>query len=51
MDKIDDLGIFFNLENENNGTIISDDLIPNGSTIAVTKKNLDNYISKRYKIN
>lgn len=51
MDKIDDLGIFFNLENEHNGTIISDDLIPNGSSIPVTKKNLDNYISKRYRIN
>jgi len=45
--KLDDLGIYFNIEYILNGKLVSEDLIPNGSQIHVTKENLDQYIAKR----
>lgn len=48
-EKLDDLGIYFNLEYILNGKLVSEDLIPNGSSIHVSKENLNEYIQKRYK--
>lgn len=45
--NLDDLGIFFNIEYILNGKLVSEDLIPNGSSIHVNKENLDDYIIKR----
>ena len=47
IEKLDDLGIYFNVEYILNGKLVSEDLIPNGSTIHVAKDNLDEYIKKR----
>lgn len=46
--NIDDLYLFFSLEYEDdNGVIQSENLIPNGNSIKVTKDNIDLYIQKR----
>jgi len=47
-EKLDDLEIYFNVEYILNGKLVSEDLIPNGSTIHVSKENLNEYIKKRY---
>lgn len=47
IEKLDDLGIYFNVEYILNGKLVSEDLIPNGSSIHVSKENLDEYIKKR----
>lgn len=47
IEKLDDLGIYFNVEYILNGKLVSEDLVPNGSNIHVSKDNLDEYINKR----
>ena len=47
IENLDDLGIYFNIEYILNGKLVSEDLIPNGNTIHVSKDNLENYILKR----
>ncbi len=47
IENLEDLGIYFNIEYILNGKLASEDLIPNGRSIHVTKENLDNYIIKR----
>ncbi len=47
MERLDDLGIFFNIEYVVNGKLVSEDLIPGGSLIPVDKQNIDEYIFKR----
>ncbi len=47
IDKLDDLGIYFSIEYILNGKLVSEDLIPNGSRIHISKENLDEYIKKR----
>lgn len=47
-DQLSDLSLFFNIEQKNDqNQIISEELIPDGANIPVTKENLDLYISKR----
>lgn len=47
-DQLSELSLFFNIEQKNEqNQIITQELIPDGANIPVTKENLDLYISKR----
>ncbi len=47
LDNVEDLELYFSVEFELLGKIVQDELIPNGSNIRVTNKNLHEYIKKR----
>ncbi len=47
LDRVDDLGLYFVVQYENDGKIVSDELVPDGNNILVTKTNLNDYIMKR----
>jgi hypothetical protein len=46
---IESLGLYFVVQYERNGELVSDELVTNGSNIAVTNDNYKQYINKRYK--
>jgi hypothetical protein len=46
-ESLEDFEIYFCVEYECGGKIVSEELVPNGSNIKVTQHNLDDYITKR----
>ncbi len=50
LDKIKDiesLGLYFVVQYQKSGEILSDDLVTNGSNLTVTNENYKDYIKKR----
>lgn len=47
MDKIGELSLYFAVEYNVDGILLSDDLVPDGGNTPVTNSNLDDYIHKR----
>jgi hypothetical protein len=47
VEKICDLDVYFVVQYDLNGKLVSDELIPDGSNILVTNNNFNEYIKKR----
>jgi hypothetical protein len=45
-DNLDSLEIYFIVQYEKDGKLMTDELVPDGSNIKVTAENLDDYITK-----
>lgn len=47
MERVSELGIYFEVQVEIQGKVHTDELVKNGSEVLVTNENLDDYIKKR----
>jgi hypothetical protein len=48
VNKVNELGLYFVVQYESKGELLTDELIMNGNNVLVSNQNLDNYIERRY---
>lgn len=48
LEKVNELGLYFAVQYESKGEILTDELILNGNNVLVTNGNMDHYIERRY---